>query len=183
MHFGTIESAEKRIEVKIREDERLGGYGLKDKKNNPIIMEVDLDYSKSINLKENRSGAWTPFDVLRAVMEKAENGEIKEIKEITEKEINDYYCDELSHNGILLVDLCDEEDYDGAFNNELKEHYFIRNWLEDKGYDSIIYENDFEGGGDSIIIFRKNQISIKNKDYLNNKIEAPKKPKSKKLHL
>ena len=175
MHFGTKESAMNRIEVKIREDNFQGGFVLKNKKDNPILLEVELDYKNPLKLKENRTGAWLPYDIVREVIEQAEK---EDLKGITDKEIDDYYQDELNHNDILFVDVGDEEEYDGEmYSQEIKEHYFVRNWLESKGYDAIIYENEFEKGGESIIVFRKEQIEIKNKTLLNPKPDQKKKIK------
>ena len=65
-----------------------------------------------------------------------------------------------------MVDL-DYEDYGGEeFKQEIKEHLFIRDWLESKGYDSIVYENKFEKGGKSILVLREEQIKIVSKEHL-----------------
>lgn len=165
MHSGTKESALNRIKVKIEEAERMGGGVLKNKKDYPILIEVELKYNNPLKLKENRTGSWLPHDVLREVMEQAES---EGLKGVTKKEIEDYNQDELSLNGILFVDVAFEEDYEGVlFNSKLKEHYFIRNWLESKGYDAILYDNEFEKGGESIIVLRPEQMNIKEKVHLN----------------
>jgi len=66
-----------------------------------------------------------------------------------------------------LVDL-DVEDYGGeSYNTEVKESRFIRDWIESKGYDSILYNNEFEGGGHSIIVLRDEQVEVVNKTQLN----------------
>lgn len=170
MHFGTKESALNRISLKIEECQQNTFNTLGKKINNPILLKVELDYSNPLKLKENRLGQWTPYDILREVIEQAED---VGVKGITEDDIEDYYSDELSLNGISFVDVGWEEEYDGANNEHLKEHYFVRNWLESKGYDSVIYENKFEKGGESIMILRPEQIKIVDKIYLNqeNKIE------------
>lgn len=165
MHFGTLESAKNRVNVKILEDDRLGGYVLSKIKNNPILIEATLDCKNPLELNENRTGRWYPHDVLQAVIEQAES---KSIKGVSEEEIESYYCDELTHNGFKMVDL-DYDEYGGEeYNTDLKEHLFIRDWLESKGYDSIVYNNEFEGGGKSIIVFRENQIKILSKTSLAN---------------
>lgn len=166
MHFGTKESAINRIDIKILEDEKQGGYVLEKKKDNPILIKADLEYKNPLKLKENRTGNWTAHDILREVMEQAE---IEGINGITEDEIDDYYVDELSLDGILFTDVGFEDEYDGEeYNQQVKEQYFIRNFLESKGYDSIVYDNEFEKGGQSIIVFRPEQINIVEKINLNN---------------
>lgn len=178
MHFGTKESALNRINLKIEECQQRNFNTLGDKINNPILLKVELKYSNPLKLKENRLGQWTPHDVLREVMEQAEK---YGIEGITEEDIEDYNNDELSLNGIMFVDVGWEEEYDGAYQERLQEHYFVRNWLESKGYDSLIYENKFEKGGESIMVLRPEQAKIIEKIYLNqeNKIENNNKKKIK----
>ena len=95
--------------------------------------------------------------------------------------IEDYNNDELSLNGIMFVDVGWEEEYEGAYQERLQEHYFVRNWLESKGYDALTYENEFEKGGESIMVLRSEQVKIIEKIYLNqeNKIENKNKKKIK----
>ena len=167
MHFGTKETALSRVDVKCLEEIRLK-YFYKSKeeqeeeakkiKAKAILINVDLDYKNPLLLKENRTGRWSPSDVLREIIVEAEkNG----IDGITDQDIEDFYTDEISHNGILMVDL-DYEDYGGEeICQQTKEHLFIRDWLESKGFDSIVYENKFEKGGKSILILREEQIKIR----------------------
>jgi hypothetical protein len=163
MHFGTEESAKNRIQVKKNEAANIG-YPVKDDGESPKLFVVELDIKNSLILSENRMGGWTPFDVIRAVMEEAENSGLKGF---TDKDIGDFYQDAISHNGLLLVDLIDE-DYGNEYNSlDQKEHLFVRDWIESKGYDSIKYSNEFECGGDSIIVLRENQINIVEKKILN----------------
>lgn len=160
MHFGTKESAESRVDVKILEDERNGGYVLKNKKDNPIMLCVELSYNNALILDENRVGQWTPFDIRREAIERHEKNPIEGF---TDKDIKEYYDDETSLNGVLLVDLIDESYGGEEYNLEYKEHLFIRDWLKSKGYDAVKYKNEFEGGGESIIVFENSQIEILNK--------------------
>ncbi len=162
IHFGTQESAENRIFVKINEHERLG-CPLPKNGCEPIMIEAKLNFSNPLFLKENRCGAWSPFDVLREIIQQAEN---EGIDGINDHDIEEFYDDETSLNGIQLMSLMDEEEYDGAFKQDYMEQLFIRNWIESKGYDAIVYDNEFEGGGQSLIILRPEQIQIVNKVQL-----------------
>ena len=167
MHFGTEESAKNRVNIKKRECERLGSF-LKDNGENPKMIVVELDVKKPLNLGENRTGLWNPFDVIKAIMEIAEK---EQLEGFTESDVDNYYEDAIEHNGVLLADLIDE-DYGDEYNStELKEHLFVRDWIESRGYDSIVYKNEFENGGDSIIAFREEQVKIIDKFNLNKKIE------------
>lgn len=178
MHFGTKESALNRIELKIVESQQKTFNTLGNKIDKPILLKVELDYSNPLKLKENRLGQWTPHDVLREIIQQAEK---EGVEGITDQDIEDYYNDEISLNGIMFVDVGWEDEYEGEYEESLKEHYFIRNWLESKGYDAVLYENEFEKGGESIIIFRPEQIKIIEKIKLNeeNKLENSNKKKMK----
>lgn len=174
IHFGSKESALNRVEVKIeeairtignsREDAIRIGIPLPDKGENPFLLELEVDIKNPLILSENRLGAWKASDVFMTIMEQhAENP----IKGITEDEYEGYECDEFEFNGILFVDLFDEE-YKGEYlNQELKEQLYIADWIKSKGFDSIMYENEFEHGGSSFIVFDVDKITIKNKTQLN----------------
>lgn len=43
-----------------------------------------------------------------------------------------------------------------SWSNYMRE--WLVQWLNDKGYDGIVYNNEFEGGGDSYIVFHPNQV-------------------------
>lgn len=177
MHFGTKETAVSRVEIKKQEIIKMGGYSEKDIEKmtkSPIVFEVELDYKNPLILGENRVGVWSPHDILRTVIEKAE---LEEVKGITDQDIEDFYNDETSHNGVLMSEL-DCEEYAGLeYNQSLKEHLFIRDWLESKGYDSIVYDNKFEEGGKSILVLREEQIKIVSKEFLAQKNKVTNKPK------
>ena len=164
LHFGTEESAISRIDVKKEENRRIG-IPLPHNGENPFLFKVKLNVNNPLTLKESRGGGggWTPFEVLRTVMD--QHNDIG-VKGVTDKEYDLWYEDELEFNGLKLIDL-DDEDYEGEYKTEVKEHLFIRNWLESKGYDSIKYKNEFEGGGNSIIVFRDENVEIKEKIQLN----------------
>jgi hypothetical protein len=164
LHFGTEESAINRIAVKKEENRRIG-IPLPHSGENPFLFKVKLNVKNPLTLNESRGGGggWTPFEVLRCVME--QHSTIG-VAGVTNKEYDDWGEDELEFNGLKLIDL-DDEDYEGEYKLDVKEHLFIRNWLESKGYDSIKYHNEFETGGNSIIVFRNEQVEIKEKIQLN----------------
>jgi hypothetical protein len=163
MHFGTQESAENRLPIKKGECE-LNNFPLPHQGENPFLISAKIDLKNPLKLGENRTGGWRPHDVVRAIFEIAEK---EGIEGFNEQDIEDFYNDEISLNGINLVDLIDE-DYGDEYNNaELKEHLFIRDWIESKGYDSIVYKNEYEEGGESIIVFRESQIEILENKALN----------------
>lgn len=164
------EIAENRVSVKILEDERNGGYGLATIKRNPIMIVTEVSYSNALTLNENRTGQWNPSDVVREIMNSLENG--KEIKGFDENDLQDYYEDALSLNGQLFVDL-DTDSYGGEeYNQDFKEHLFISDWLQSKGYDAIKYNNEFEGEGECIMTFIPENVKITNSYCLKHVLDS-----------
>lgn len=149
--------------------EELTGYKVKGQFENPIMLEAEVSYKRAITLNENRTGQWLPYDIIREVMTKYENGE--DVHGITEEDLDDYYNDEININGRMLVDLC-HEDYGGEeFNQDYKEFMFVRDWLESKGYDAIKYQNTFEGNSECIMSLRPENVKITNSYCLKHLLE------------
>lgn len=113
--------------------------------NSSQVMETYLKYKNPLRLSENRSGRWGAVDIYQAIMNEAE---IKGVKGVSDADIDAHYDDAFEINGEVFVDLYDVQEQREA----------IRKWLSSMGYDSIVYENDFEGGGDSVIIFDPSNI-------------------------
>lgn len=136
------------------------GYEVKGKFKNPIMIEADVLYTNALTLEENRSGRWTPADIVSAVIDKLEEGEY--IKGFTEEDLDEYYDNDfnISVNGLLMDDLVNEEYQGECFDQEYKEFLFVRDWLESKGYDAIKYKNIFEGDSECIMSFRSENIKV-----------------------
>lgn len=186
IHFGTKETATNRIPIKIAEMERLynGSMDFNDfenRKEHPIIIEAEVTINNPIELSENRTGKWGCYDVISAVMEYAQKLEESngDPYPFTTKEIDDYYSDELSLNGVSMNDLIDLEEYYGEDNDDEKLKVFVTKFLESKGYDSIVYKNEFELGGDSYIILKKEQIKVINIEFPNGEYTNKNKRKNK----
>lgn len=142
-HFGTKEAAMARV-VQIKKDPYHSW-----KEGDPIYLySVHLSVSSPLQLKENRLGSWSVSDILRKIFEEAETGTIS----IPEEIINDWYED------ILIID---GENWIENLTYNLKEDISnLQKFLKSLGYDSISYENEYEGGGTSYIVFDSNQIEI-----------------------
>lgn len=154
------------------------GYEVKGKFKNPIMIEADVSYTNALTLNENRTGQWTPYDIVREIMTKLEDGE--SIKGFTESDIDDYYDDNININGVAMVDLIHEE-YQGEFaNQDYKEFLFVRDWLESKGYDAIKYQNTFEGNSECIMSFRPENIKVTDSYCLKETLGFDDSPKEKK---
>lgn len=155
------------------------GYEVKGEYKNPIMIEAVVSYRKAVYLDENRTGKWDTHDILRELMNKFENGN-DEIG-ITEQEYDDYMEDNLSFNGVGMLELIDESYGGEHIDLEYKEFLFIRDWLESKGYDAIKYNNTYEGNGECIISFRNENIDITNSYCLKEHLNLPKEKKSSKI--
>lgn len=161
-HFGTFETAKQRIENIPKEMQRSGRYvpGERNRKTGrgiptpeeAHIIEVELDIKNPLRVGENRMGDWVPAFIINQMIEQGAEW-------ITDEEIEAHYEDGLICDGDYM---CDEEEA-----NE----WFV-NWLESKGFDGIVYENVYEGGGDSYIAFRPNQIKIVNRIPYSDTTEA-----------
>jgi hypothetical protein len=162
-HLGPIKAAESRIGVKAAEDktnrERSGNAA-------PNVMPFWTRAERPLRLDENRSGRWGVDDIMQAVMKKAEDGKIKGIDP---EVIDDYFNDQF-----------DIEEFTGAkpavgeegFDPNAEERFWsndsefspgerselLKAFLQQLGYDSIVYKNDFEGGGNSYIVFDPKQV-------------------------
>jgi hypothetical protein len=173
-HFGTKETAESRVDVKEQELINMGGYSRKDidaKVNNAHMVVVEIEYNNPLRLSENRLGTWDAFDLRREIMDlHMETG----IKGFTDRDIEEYEDDTTSLNGVLLADL-DYEEYGGEdYDTDVKSYYFIRDWIKSKGYDAITYDNEFEGGGVSVIPLSESQVEIIDKYKIENRKKEPK---------
>ncbi|CAH7421473.1 hypothetical protein VCHA53O466_50392 [Vibrio chagasii] len=164
MHFGTKETAINRLGVKQAEDERLGKK-VPHGGQNPHLIEVKLLFNNPLKLGENRSGQWNPIDVIRAAFEKAEE---EGLDGITDEEIDLFYEDEIWLDGCNFHDISLGEPYKGIeFDYDEAEKAFVKDWLNSKGYDAVVYDNAFEVGGESIMIFNEKQINITQNVALN----------------
>jgi hypothetical protein len=116
------------------------------------LYAVDLDVSNPVRLKENRLGSWSVTSIIKELFE-GFDGDAH--PEITEEEVDSYYEDEiLLESGENLKDMWSEyEEFKG-----------MAQWMREKGWDSIIYNNEYEGGGDSLIVFDPSKIRIKSKE-------------------
>ena len=148
-HLGSIEAAENRIGIKAAEDEVNGERGGNAGVN---VMPLHLRAKNPLRLDENRTGRWGVDDIMRAVIEKAEAGDLPEIP-ADSKFVDDYYEDASRLGGKRSKVWQDVNDWRPGERSDA-----LRTWLESLGYDSIVYANEFEGGGDSYIAFRPEQI-------------------------
>ena len=162
-HVGPLDAAESRLGVKEAEDkynrERSGNAA-------PNVVPFWVKAERPLRLDENRSGRWGVDDIMRAVMDKAQAGKIKGIDADM---IDSYFNDQLDIDGITGNEpSVGDEGYDPnaeprSWSNDSdfatgERSSLLKAFLQQQGYDSIVYKNDFEGGGDSYIVFSPNQV-------------------------
>ncbi len=150
-HFGSKQAAEKSLSNRKLVEEQ-GRVGLTFARGidtaNPIIKEVTLDIKNPLRLEENRTGGWSPTDVMIALRDKFEAG--GKIDGFSEKDIDDIFDGNMHLKGKRKT----FDDFDTA----KEQADFMQQYLNEKGYDGIVYDNKIEGGGDSLIAFRPEQI-------------------------
>jgi hypothetical protein len=163
VHVGSLEAAQNRLGVKAAEDaanrERSGTAGAN-------MMPLYVSIKNPLRLDENRSGRWGVDDIMRSIMERADAGEIDGI---FEEDVNDYMNDRFdleswlgakSEPGDAGYDIdsqdrmwSDVNDYSLGERSNL-----LSAFMQQLGYDGIVYANEFEGGGDSYIAIKPSQI-------------------------
>lgn len=141
-HFGTKDTA-LTVADKLKKDGKVKSG------DSVYLYTVKLGINKTMELPENRSGTWGVNSTLKAMFE-GFGGEHHPA--IPDEMVNDYYDDVVtSPSGENIKDL--------SFQPVEEMEEFIE-WFSSLGFDSIKYENTFEGGGDSYIVFKSDQIDI-----------------------
>ena len=143
-HFGTKETAMSRATQIIYGGEH--GY----KEGQPLYLyTVKLNISKPLYLKENRLGSWSVSNILIAIFEQYESSGVAGV---TDDMFEQWYEDVWLVNGDNA-----KEDLSANVHNDVKA---LSTWLKEIGYDSISYDNEYEGGGLSYIVLDPSLIEI-----------------------
>lgn len=141
-HFGSIEAAERRVDVKKKEDDF---NGVAASKSGSFVIPVFISAARILRLSEPRTGRWGVDDIMMQIMELGDQNAI----DIPMQMLEDFYNDELVlDNGVTWLDADQYEKTSGLIN-------FLTDTL---GYDAIVYENRFEGGGDSYLLWEPGRI-------------------------
>ena len=146
-HFGTKKTA-MTVAHKLKAEGRL------DSGDTVYLYTVELDANKPLDLPENRVGGWSVSSILIAMFEQYGSvipGDTAH-PAISDEAVDEYWNDVVTTpSGENLKEL----DYDQQL---LMDEF--KSWLNSLGFDSIVYENRFELGGESIIVFDPSQIKI-----------------------
>lgn len=159
-HVGTLEAAHARLGLKAREDmanaESSGDAGAQ-------VLPLFVRACNPLRLTENRTGRWGVDDIVRAMMEQAEQGGLPGIP----PEVLDAYYEDALHLESVLGLAPPREDlgYDAderLWANHLafvpgERSRLLSAWIRHLGHDAIVYNNEFETGGDSLILLDANQ--------------------------
>jgi len=142
-HFGTKDTA-MIVADKLKQEGRVSPGDV------VYLYTVDVSANNPLSLPENRSGAWNVNAILLAIFE----GYDGESHPAISADAADEYWDDVvtTPSGENLKDL----DYD---QHLLMDEF--KSWFNSLGFDSIVYKNTFEGGGDSIIVFDASQVKVK----------------------
>jgi hypothetical protein len=155
-HVGSLEAAESRLDIKAAEDKANNERSGKAAAN---VMPVYVRAQNPLRLDENRSGRWGVDDIMKAIMEKASRGEIDGI---SPEAVDDYYDDvfliELEVDAPLKSDDGPRAWSDVSEWRDGERSDLLDAFIAQLGYDSIVYTNEFEGGGDSYILLNPRQI-------------------------
>jgi hypothetical protein len=136
-HFGTKQTAMNRIQALAAE----GRVGPGDR---VYLYKVRIDFDNLVRLPENRRGTWSVTDLLRALVEESDAA-------LPDDFVDGYYEDEIWVGDENLVDTWDDPVHQAKLFNRL---------MRELGIDAVVYENTYEGGGDSYIVFDPSQTTI-----------------------
>ena len=167
-HVGSLEAAQNRLDIKPAEDKR---EGVKSGNAGANIIPVFLDIRKPLRLDENRTGRWGVNDIMSAIMDKADkDGDISRTSnDLLPEDVEMYMRDSFPIEAWLKGETdpnnanfdpnaeskiwSDDSDFAPGEKTKL-----LLDFLETLGYDSIVYKNEFEGGGDSYIALKADQV-------------------------
>ena len=161
-HFGSKVSAKSRLET-IDIEEQINPYTGKrwrDLPENPVdspkghkIIENDLDIKNPLRVYEIEDpdmGTWDAKGIANNVLERD-----KLPTGFTQADKKAWKDGTLSAKvGSVDVQLKDVDSLDIEQHTE-----WIDNFLKDRGYDGLVYDNAFERGGDSYAVYNKNKIT------------------------
>jgi len=142
-HFGTKQTAVNRIKQLVNSDR--SGY----EQGNPLYLyEADVDISNPLRLGEKLQirpggGSWAPHRLAELVIEDAPG--------VSADMAESFYDGTLEMGGVKKYDA---EDDDAQY------HSWVKSLIRSLGFDGIVYNNAYEGGGDSFMALDPGQITI-----------------------
>ena len=156
-HFGPTEAAEYRLESKLEEDKR---DQRSSGKTGPNIVPAYLSIQRPLRLEENRTGRWGVDDVFQAIAKAVEQDKFSGIAPNGDW-IDAFYEDnsQLEYEaGLTRTKEASKAWQETYLWKPGERSRTLKAWLKAYGYDGIVYDNKFEGGGDSYIALYPGQI-------------------------
>ena len=151
IHVGSAEQASQRIE-----DLNNPGNFSRIVNKSPNIIPLYVKAKNPLRLDENRTGRWGVNDIITEIMEKAESGQLKSIPQ---KDLDAYFDDQFNMDKAIGQKNKDGRVWSDDFAwSDGEKTEALNKYLKKLGYDSIVYKNNFEGGGDSYILLDPNQV-------------------------
>ena len=149
IHVGTADQANKRIK-----DISGPGDFSRTVDKAPNVMPLHINTKNPLRLDENRLGRWGVNDILGAMMEKADKGELESIPK---HHVDEYFNDEFNMDKALNKNVSRlwSDDFEWAPGEKSKA---LKAYLHKLGHDSIVYKNEHEGEGDSYILLHPHQL-------------------------
>lgn len=149
IHVGTADQANKRIK-----DISGPGDFSRTVDKAPNVMPLHINTKNPLRLDENRLGRWGVDDILGAMMEKANKGELESIPK---HHVDEYFNDEFNMDKALNKNVSRlwSDDFEWAPGEKSKA---LKAYLHKLGHDSIVYKNEHEGEGDSYILLHPHQL-------------------------
>ena len=145
-HFGTKQTALTVADMLLKKGRIGDGAEL-------YLYKVLLNNKSPVTLPENRLGSWSINNIMLQLFE---GNEGEELPFVPEELVGAYWNDEIiTSSGKNL-----KNDMD-FYDDEERTQEFISWFHEIFGFDSIKYENTYEGGGTSYIILNPEHIEIK----------------------
>jgi hypothetical protein len=164
-HFGSTEAAKKRAED-VADANRAKGEEAPSESSSKTI-KAKLNIKNPLRLSEDRMGDFSPVSILRRIFTSMdESGEL--LDGFTQEEVDSFFNDNLQFE-TSVKDASGNKlptnilEIIGGSGNIDKQSEVLREYLESKGYDGLVYNNEFEGGGDSYVAFSPEQIEITEK--------------------
>ena len=149
IHVGTADQANKRI----KDISGPGNFSRTIGKA-PNVMPLHIHTKNPLRLDENRSGRWGVNDIMSALMEKADKGDLQAVPK---NHVDDYFNDEFNIDKALgkKSKRLWANDYEWNAGEKTEA---LKKYLKKLGHDSIVYSNGYEGEGDSHILLDPHQI-------------------------
>lgn len=143
-HFGTKETALNRLRALNAKGTWTEGPA--------YVYKVRVQFDNVVRLPENRLGSWSITSILQALFEESDV--------LPEDMVDAYFDDE-----VWVIDsFGDEVNLKDAWGDEPYQVDLFRRWMKQVGIDAIVYENRYEHGGDSYIVFDPSQVIVQERE-------------------